>query len=141
MKDWHTLLYIDFVVFLNYPLPKKSSKYTRPFIKTIFLCSVFRGKINSENDLIQCFNRKMTSFKEYFPYLLLFQQFRVANHNTRVRSSQCIRKIFKSRFSGFTFPWSSFFQILYTVFFFLSGFSFTNIHESQDCRGRGRAFL
>ena len=22
----------------------------------------------------------------------------------------------------------------------LSGFSFTNIHESQDCRGRGRAF-
>ena len=27
------------------------------------------------------------------------------------------------------------------VVFFLSGFSFTNIHESQDCRGRGRAFL
>ena len=27
------------------------------------------------------------------------------------------------------------------VFFFLSGFSFTTIHESQDCRGRGRAFL
>ena len=26
-------------------------------------------------------------------------------------------------------------------FFFLSGFSFTNIHESQDCRGKGRAFL
>ena len=26
-------------------------------------------------------------------------------------------------------------------FFFLSGFSFTNIHESQDCRGRGSAFL
>ena len=25
--------------------------------------------------------------------------------------------------------------------FFLSGFSFTNIHNSQDCRGRGRAFL
>ena len=25
--------------------------------------------------------------------------------------------------------------------FFLSGFSFTNIHESQGCRGRGRAFL
>ena len=25
--------------------------------------------------------------------------------------------------------------------FFLSGFSFTNIHESQDSRGRGRAFL
>ena len=24
---------------------------------------------------------------------------------------------------------------------FLSGFSFTNIHESQDCRGRGRAFF
>ena len=23
---------------------------------------------------------------------------------------------------------------------FLSGFSFTNIHESQDCRGKGRAF-
>ena len=23
-------------------------------------------------------------------------------------------------------------------FFFLCGFSFTNIHESQDCRGRGR---
>ena len=27
------------------------------------------------------------------------------------------------------------------VFFFLSGFSFTTIHEPQDCRGRGRAFL
>ena len=26
-------------------------------------------------------------------------------------------------------------------FFFLSGFSFTNIHESQDCWGRGREFL
>ena len=28
----------------------------------------------------------------------------------------------------------------YLVFFFLSGLSFTNIHESQDCRERGRAF-
>ena len=27
------------------------------------------------------------------------------------------------------------------LFFFLSGFSFTNIHESQDCRGTGRVFL
>ena len=27
-----------------------------------------------------------------------------------------------------------------TYFFFLCWFSFTNIHESQDCRGRGRAF-
>ena len=26
-------------------------------------------------------------------------------------------------------------------YFFLSGFSFTNIYESQDFRGRGRAFL
>ena len=26
-------------------------------------------------------------------------------------------------------------------FFFLSGFSFTTIHESQDYKGRGRAFL
>ena len=26
------------------------------------------------------------------------------------------------------------------ILFFLSGFSFTNIHLSQDCRGRGRAF-
>ena len=26
------------------------------------------------------------------------------------------------------------------LFFFLSRFSFTNIHESLDCRGRGRAF-
>ena len=26
-------------------------------------------------------------------------------------------------------------------FFFLSGFSFTTIHESQNCKGRGRAFL
>ena len=28
-----------------------------------------------------------------------------------------------------------------TWFFFLSGFSFTAIHESQDCRGRERVFL
>ena len=27
------------------------------------------------------------------------------------------------------------------IFFFLSGVSFTTIHESQDCRVRGRAFL
>ena len=27
------------------------------------------------------------------------------------------------------------------IFFFLFGFSFTNIYESQDCRGRGRSFL
>ena len=27
------------------------------------------------------------------------------------------------------------------VFFLLSWFSFMNIHESQDCRGKGRAFL
>ena len=27
------------------------------------------------------------------------------------------------------------------TFFLLSGFSFTTIHESQDCRGRGRAFF
>ena len=26
-------------------------------------------------------------------------------------------------------------------FFFLLGFSFTTIHESQDCKGRERAFL
>ena len=25
-------------------------------------------------------------------------------------------------------------------FFFLSGFCFPNIHESQDCKGRGRTF-
>ena len=32
-------------------------------------------------------------------------------------------------------------KIILKFFFFLSGFSFTNIHESLDCRGRGRAFL
>ena len=26
-------------------------------------------------------------------------------------------------------------------FFFLSGFSFTNIHDSRDCRGRGRVSI
>ena len=31
--------------------------------------------------------------------------------------------------------------IIVFLFFFLSGLSFTNIHKSQDCRGRGRAFL
>ena len=34
----------------------------------------------------------------------------------------------------FSFSFSPFF------IFFLCGFSFTNIHESQDCRGKGRAF-
>ena len=40
--------------------------------------------------------------------------------------------------------WSEIFAALgiaSELFFFLSGFSFTNIHESLDCRGRGRAFL
>ena len=31
--------------------------------------------------------------------------------------------------------------VFVSYFFFLSGFSFTNIQESQDCRGRGRALL
>ena len=30
---------------------------------------------------------------------------------------------------------------LFVCFYFLSGFFFTNIHESQDCRERGRAIL
>ena len=30
---------------------------------------------------------------------------------------------------------------IYNNFFFLCGFSFITIHESQDCRGRVRAFL
>ena len=33
------------------------------------------------------------------------------------------------------------FFIEFSIDFFLSGFSFTTIRESQDCRGRGRAFL
>ena len=32
-------------------------------------------------------------------------------------------------------------KLLHFFFLFLSGFSFTTIHESRDCRGRGRAFL
>ena len=30
---------------------------------------------------------------------------------------------------------------VFLEFFFLFGFSFTTVHESQDCRGRERAFL
>ena len=30
--------------------------------------------------------------------------------------------------------------IVVTFFFFLSGFSFTTIHESRDCKGKGREF-
>ena len=33
------------------------------------------------------------------------------------------------------------FALSLKAFFFKSGFSFTNIHELQDCRGRGRTFL
>ena len=38
---------------------------------------------------------------------------------------------------------SSYIRLVSSVqdFFFLSTFFFTNIYESQDCRGRGRAFL
>ena len=32
-------------------------------------------------------------------------------------------------------------SIFFLFFFLLCGFSFTNINESQDCRGRGRVFL
>ena len=32
-------------------------------------------------------------------------------------------------------------QFVQKMFFFLSGFSFMDIYESQDGRGRGRAFL
>ena len=34
-----------------------------------------------------------------------------------------------------------FFTIIIIIIFFLSGFSFTTIYESQDCKGRERAFL
>ena len=40
----------------------------------------------------------------------------------------------KRGFNGYVYDFS-------VDFFFLSGFSFTDIHESQDCRGRARAFL
>ena len=33
------------------------------------------------------------------------------------------------------------YYLFFFSFFSLSGFSFTSIHESQDCRGRGRLFL
>ena len=33
------------------------------------------------------------------------------------------------------------YSFIQPFFFLLSGFSFTNIHESQDCSGRGRIFL
>ena len=32
-------------------------------------------------------------------------------------------------------------KVMQPVFFLLSGFSFKNIHESLDCRGRKRACL
>ena len=32
-------------------------------------------------------------------------------------------------------------NVNFFFFFFVSGFSFTTIDQSQDCRGRGRAFL
>ena len=31
--------------------------------------------------------------------------------------------------------------LFFRLFFFLSGFCFTNIHESQDCKGRGKGIL
>ena len=55
--------------------------------------------------------------------------------------------IIKSYFSIFFFDPTEPLQPLqfsnypHFVVFFLSGFSFTTIHKSQDCRGRGRAFL
>ena len=59
---------------------------------------------------------------------------RVDNRNNRIRCEICSKLTIKTserrqwRRSG-------------TYFFFLCGFSFTTIHESQDCRGRRRAFL
>ena len=31
--------------------------------------------------------------------------------------------------------------LFFFLFFFLSGFCFTNIHESQECKGRGKGIL
>ena len=45
-------------------------------------------------------------------------------------SSGCFKKIIS---------WFEFVNLLYSLY--SAGFSFTNIHESQDCRGRGKAFL
>ena len=46
------------------------------------------------------------------------------------------------RRSIFSFPNGGFGQnVLIFFFFFLSGFSFTNIHDSRDSRGRGRVSI
>ena len=37
--------------------------------------------------------------------------------------------------------WQPYWNLLRRYLFFLSGFSFTNIHKLHECRGSGRAFL
>ena len=51
---------------------------------------------------------------------------------------QALRLVGSTMFLKFI---SSMFNLIFFFFFFLSGFSFMNIHDSQDSRGRGRLSL
>ena len=97
----------------------------------------------------------MNSFKEMFPFARMFP---LAVMHTRPGVSKC------SAFNPFCFDYNykngeydrgivcnekdiCYFYIKRcgvfpgNFFFFLSGFSFTNIHDSQDSRGRGRVSI
>ena len=84
--------------------------------------------------LIKCHSNNELSRKEIVMTMLMIKRFNCFQEIVDWR------KYVKPRLQPWWHP------ILFTIavplhFFFLSGFSFTNIHDSQDGRGRGRLFL
>ena len=57
------------------------------------------------------------------------------------KSRHCLYRTFLEEYLMSFMMTSTLIDFALMAFFFLSGFSFTTIHESHDCSRRGRAFL
>ena len=102
------------------------------------ICEIFKNTFFDEHLRTTAFSSP--SFKLYLEDLTVFQ-----DSNLRLPKIKPFATVFLSKFSSFRSDASSFlcYQVrkLRNSFFFLCGFSFMNIHKSQDCRERGKAFL
>ena len=100
----------------------------------MLICTItWRGFLKSNKEK----QKHSPNFFFYFFYFYFF--FCLLNKKKGIKTFNI--KIIKET-QKFSF-WKKVLMMTFTwlIFFFLSGFSFTNIHESQDCRGRGGHFF
>ena len=96
----------------------------------MFICTItWRGFLKSNKEK----QKHSPNFFFFFFFYLSFEQkerYKNFQHQNYKRNSEI-----------FILKKGTYDDIYLINFFFLSGFSFTNIHESQDCRGRGGHFF